>query len=216
MATPDLPLPAAAVTRAVLGGGPPRAGKGRGIENARIAVVMLLATETMFFTGLVGAYLVLRFGAGEAWPPAGEPRLPVAVTALNSLFLLASAWTMRLATGALRRDDRPGLERALKVTAGLGSLFLLVQGSEWVSLLGHGLTLASSTYGATFYTLIGCHGIHVLAAVIWLVAVTLGVTLGARRGRPDGTRRLRVELCAIYWYFVVALWVVLFPLVYLV
>jgi cytochrome c oxidase subunit 3 len=66
-------------------------------------------------------------------------------------------------------------------------------------------------YGATFYVLIGCHGLHVLIAVLWLAAVTLL----ARGGAFDAQRHAGLEMCAIYWYFVCALWVVLFPLVYL-
>jgi heme/copper-type cytochrome/quinol oxidase subunit 3 len=66
-------------------------------------------------------------------------------------------------------------------------------------------------YGATFYTLIGCHGLHVLAAVLWLGIVLLQ----ARRGKFSPQHLIGVEICAMYWYYVGAVWVVLFPLVYL-
>jgi cytochrome c oxidase subunit 3 len=72
------------------------------------------------------------------------------------------------------------------------------------------LTLASGTYGATFYVLIGCHAFHVLIAVSWLAVVALL----ARRGVFTPLRHVGLEMCAIYWYFVCALWLILFPLVY--
>jgi heme/copper-type cytochrome/quinol oxidase subunit 3 len=99
---------------------------------------------------------------------------------------------------------------SLVTTAVLGATFLLVQGFEWIRLVHHGLTLGSGTYGATFYVLIGCHAVHVLAAVGWL-AVT---TVLARGGAFRAARHAALEMCGVYWYFVCALWLVLFPLVY--
>jgi len=187
-----------------------RRGLGR-IANARIAVVMLIAAETMLFTGLIGAYLVLRFGT-VVWPPAGQPRLPIPVTAANTLLLFLSAWTMSRATRALRAMDVSGALRALRVTAFLGAAFVAVQGSEWARLLAHGLTLGSSVYGATFYVLIGAHATHVLAALLWV----LGVLFVLRKGPITARRRVGAEVCATYWYYVCFLWAILFPLVYLV
>lgn len=171
---------------------------------------MLLAAETMFFTGLIGAYVVLRGTAGP-WPPSDQPRLPLAVTSINSLVLFLSVWTMRRAVTALRARHPRRLKSALIQSALLGSSFLTIQGTEWTRLVLHGLTVSSSLYGATFYTLIGVHGAHVLGAVIWLLVVTL-------RFRPDRfslKKAVGVDLLSLYWYYVCGLWVVLFPLVYL-
>jgi heme/copper-type cytochrome/quinol oxidase subunit 3 len=179
------------------------------VSNARIAMLVVIAAESMLFAGLIGMYLVFRLS--RPWPPADLPRLPIGLTTVNTLILFASALPMSRALGALRRGDRRLVARALALTALLGTLFLAVQGVEWVRLLRHGLTLGGSMYGATFYVLIGCHGVHVLAAVTWL-AVT--AVLAARGAFRTG-RHAALEMCAMYWYFVCALWVVLFPLVYL-
>jgi cytochrome c oxidase subunit III len=180
------------------------------VSNATIAMVVLLAFETMFFVGLLGAFIVLRLRS-PAWPPPGQPYLPLAITWFNTGVLLFSGYTMWRALRAIRRDDRAGLVRWLLVTAIYGVTFLSVQGYEWVRLVGYGLTLSSSNYGALFYTLIGTHGLHVLAAVIWLLAV---LAL-ARRRRFSARRYTVVRVCGIYWQFVVALWPLLFVLVYL-
>ena len=180
------------------------------INNLQIGVLVFIAFETMVFAGLVTAYLVLRAGS-FAWPPPNLPRLPIAVTWVNTGVLLFSAFTMRRATAAIRAGSRAGLRSALMATAILGVGFLAVQGTEWVRLIHRGLTLSSSVYGATFYTLIGLHALHVVGAVGWL----LGVLLLVYRGRFSAMAHAGVSACATYWFFVCGLWVVLFGLVYL-
>lgn len=178
--------------------------------NAWLAVVMFLGSEAMFFAGLIGAYLVFRVGA-TFWPPPFQPRLPVIVTGINTVILLSSALTMRLAVRAVRRSDRAKLVRFIGVTALLGAIFLAVQGYEWLELIHFGLTVSSSVYGGLFYTLIGFHAAHVLGALVWLVIV---LRL-ARNGRYSKAHHIGLQTCAMYWTFVVALWPILYGLVYL-
>jgi cytochrome c oxidase subunit 3 len=180
------------------------------VQSARIAVIAVIMSELMLFAGLIGMYLVVRLSATE-WPPADQPRLPLVVTALNTLVLFASLRPVTRAVRAIGRDDRAASAGALRRTTALGATFLLVQGFEWARLVHHGLTLASSLYGGTFYFLIGCHALHVLIAVCWLGVVTAL----AARGRFTAAAHDGLEMCAIYWYFVCGLWAVLFPLVYL-
>jgi heme/copper-type cytochrome/quinol oxidase subunit 3 len=180
------------------------------LSNARLGMLTLIGGEIMFFGGLIIAFLNLRLGAA-VWPPPGQPRLPVGLTALNSLVLLASSATFVRALRAVRAGDRAGLPRWLGWTWGLGVLFLVIQGVEWTRLVGFGLRVSSGVYGATFYTLIGIHGAHVLGAVAWLT-VALGL---ARAGRYSRQRHVGLVCCAMYWHFVVALWPLLYVLVYL-
>jgi heme/copper-type cytochrome/quinol oxidase subunit 3 len=180
------------------------------VSNTRLAMIVVIAAETMLFVGLIGTYLVFRLAA-RTWPPADLPRLPLAVTAVNTAILLASLVPMTRALRGVRREETALVRRALLHTAVLGGVFLLVQGGEWIRLVGHGLTPGGSMYGATFYLLIGCHGVHVLTAVGWLLVTAVL----AHGGRFTAQRHGALEMCGIYWYFVCALWVVLFPLVYL-
>ena len=180
------------------------------INSARLALLIVIAFELMLFSGLIGSFLVYRLAA-VFWPPPGLPRLPVQVTWANTFVLLSSAVTMTLALRAVHDNRRRMLRRWLGVTAALGATFLGVQGTEWVRLVSHGLHLSSGVYGGTFYVLIGCHGLHVLAGFLWLV----GVFVIAIRGGYNARNCAGVELCAIYWYFVCAIWPLLFGLVYL-
>jgi len=191
------------------GGGPPSSSIEPPVSNARLGMLMLISAETMLFTGLIGAYLAFRFGS-VSWPSA-QLYLPVGVTWVNTFVLLFSCYTMHQALRAVRINDQRRLVRELSITGLLGLTFLSVQGYEWTKLISDGLTISTGIYGATFYTLIGCHAAHVLAAVVWLLIVAWQ----ASRGRFSAHRHVGVEICGMYWYYVGALWVVLFALVYL-
>lgn len=179
-------------------------------KNALIGMMLFLGADLMFFVALLGAFLVFRGGAA-IWPPLGQPRLPLAVTTVNTLILLASGFTMLRAMQLIRADNTRSFVKHLLLTVALGAMFLLIQGSEWVRLVGFGLTMSSSVYGSIFYTLIGCHALHVLGAVLWLAAINVR----ARQNHYNAEQYLGVQLCAMYWYLVVALWPVLFVVVYL-
>jgi heme/copper-type cytochrome/quinol oxidase subunit 3 len=180
------------------------------ISSAMLAVMMVIASEMMLFSGLIGTFLVYRMQSAF-WPPPALPRLPIAVTWVNTFVLLSSAVTMTLALRAVHQSRQRLTRRYLIATLALGLTFLAVQGSEWVRLVAHGLKLSSGMYGGTFYLLIGCHGAHVTAGVIWLA----GVVWFALAGRYNARNAHAIELCAVYWYFVCAVWPLLFGLVYL-
>jgi len=180
------------------------------ISSGRLAILIVIASELMLFSGLIGSFLVYRLSSAF-WPPPGLPRLPIQVTWVNTFVLLSSAITMTLAVRAIRRNRRRLARNWLGTTLVLGVTFLGVQGTEWVRLLSHGLRLSSGAYGGTFYILIGCHGLHAAAGVTWLACVSAI----AMRGRYSAKNCAGVELCAIYWYFVCAIWPLLFGLVYL-
>jgi heme/copper-type cytochrome/quinol oxidase subunit 3 len=179
-------------------------------SNAWLAVLMFLGAEAMFFAGLIGAYIVFRVGS-SVWPPPFQPRLPVGVTGVNTLILLASAVTMRWSLKAARMNHNTQLVRSLAYTAALGGIFLAIQGFEWIRLIQFGLTVSSSVYGGLFYTLIGFHGLHVAGALIWLLIVLVL----AKKRRFSSERYTGLQTCAMYWSFVVGLWPVLYGLVYL-
>jgi heme/copper-type cytochrome/quinol oxidase subunit 3 len=206
------PLEGEVLKNARLGGGPspPSTNAGPAISNARLGLFMFLGAELMFFAGLIGAFMVYRLGS-EVWPPLSQPRLPVAITGVNTVILLFSGITVCLALSAIRIGKSTILFRWLLTTVFLGAVFLIVQGYEWLRLIHFGLKMSSGIYGATFYMLIGFHGFHVLGAMLWLIAVLVQ----SRRGRFTSNSHTGVEVCVIYWVFVVVLWPVLYGLVYL-
>jgi cytochrome c oxidase subunit III len=206
--------PAAPATRLKFGGGdppvPPVQPNAPIASNAWLATVMFLGAEAMFFAGLIGAFIVFRIGS-PIWPPPFQPRLPIGITGVNTVVLLASAMTVHMALRAVRAGVIGRGTRMLAVTAALGAVFLLIQGYEWARLIHFGLTVSSSIYGGLFYTLIGFHAFHVAGALAWLTVVFVR----AKRGHFSRQRSTGLQVCAMYWKFVVALWPILYGLVYL-
>ncbi len=194
-------------------GQPPfrESGRGPATDAALVGMLIFLGAETMLFAGFVAAFLVFRLGA-PVWPPPFQPRLPVGVTGVNTGVLLLSGYAMWRALRAVRRGNQAGLVGNLLQTALLGVTFLGVQGYEWRRLLEFGLTAPSGVYGGTFYTLIGAHAVHVLGALTWLSIILIRTM----RGRYTAEGHVGLSVFGMYWYFVVALWPILYTLVYLV
>ena len=182
----------------------------RRMEPSTLGLLLFIAIEIMFFAGMISAFLVFRLGS-SSWPPAGQPRLPVEITAVNTLLLLLSGVSMQGSLMSLRSGNSRFFLWALGLTALLGTAFLSIQGTEWVRLVHFGLSAQSNVYGGFFYALIGLHGLHVTGGLLAL----LWVGQRAFRGAYGPARTLGVELCRTYWFFVVGLWPVLFVLVYL-
>lgn len=185
----------------------PRASSRRPLlPDAVVATLLVVATEVMLFAGFISAFVILKAGS-VAWPPPGQPRLPVLVTAFNTLLLLASG-------GALSAAGRPrGSIAALRVrwavaAALLGTAFVAIQGLEWVRLIAYGLTMRSSSYGAFFYLIVGTHALHAVAGVVALLWAARG--LAREQVTPAAFEAVR-----IFWYFVVLVWPVLYVTVYL-
>src|ERR1700738_2209729 len=120
------------------------------ISIAVLPVMMVIGTEMMLFSGLIGSFLIFRLQAAF-WPPPGLPRLPIAVTWVNTFVLLTSAVTVSMALRAVHQSRQRWLRRYLLATLALGITFLAVQGSEWVRLVSRGLKLSSGLFGGTFY-----------------------------------------------------------------
>lgn len=178
------------------------------ISDGMLGMIFLLSVEVMLFAGFISAYIVNRAVAGE-WPPADQPRLPVEVTAVNTLILLASGIAIFLFGKKFNSQKRSLLLLALTML--LGIAFVSIQGVEWVKLLGFGLTTSSSLYGAFFYTIIGAHALHTIAGlgILFYLFITL------KKSKSFFEAKNKISVCSLYWYFVVGIWPVLYVLVYL-
>ncbi|HVW26614.1 MAG TPA: cytochrome c oxidase subunit 3 [Polyangiaceae bacterium] len=176
-------------------------------SNGVIGMILFVVAETMFFAGLISAFTIVKTTAVGGWPPLGQPRLPVERTAVNTLALLSSGPLLWLAARRFARGQ-PRVMQALLGAIGLGAFFVVFQGAEWVALLAEGLTVRSSTHSGFFYLIVGAHGLHAVAALAGLFA-------SARRLSTGRLSPAFFSTAQIFWYFVVALWPVLYWRVYL-
>lgn len=185
--------------------------RGLGVYDKKVGMWVFLCSEVMFFAGLIGSYVILRFGASESWPLPGEV-LNVPVTAINTFILICSSMTMVKAFAAAEQGDQRGLRGYLLATAVIGAVFVSVQVFEYRELLQHGFTPASGLYGAAFYTMTGFHGFHVTVGVICLAWATRKAFHGGYTQRDHQG----VEVLGLYWHFVDLVWIILFTIVYLI
>jgi cytochrome c oxidase subunit 3 len=183
-----------------------------GISNPVLGMLLFITSEVMFFGGLFAAYFSVRASAPQ-WPPE-EFRETLQILPLvgpATILLILSSFTCQFAVWAIRRDDRTGFLRSMSVTVVLGIVFLLMQGTDYVTLGSEGLTLSSGTFGTTYYTLTGFHGAHVLGGVIMLSVVLYRGMAGQFSSRHHDA----VEGASLYWHFVDVVWILLFSLLYL-
>jgi len=185
-----------------------RAGRALSLDHRKLGMWLFLASEVMFFGGLIGTFLHYK-----ATLPAPESALlDTVLVGLNTFVLITSSLMVVLGLDAIQRGRRRGLITFLGLTALLGVIFLGGQAYEFVSLYGHGVTLQSSVFGSSFYTLTGFHGLHVLIGVVWAL-LTL---VKAARGTCSAQEHGGVEAFGLYWHFVDVVWIVLFTIIYLI
>lgn len=106
------------------------------LPNGKLFLWLFLSTEIMFFAGLIGAYIVLRFGA-PAWPSTHDVHLVEYLGAINTGVLIASSITVVLALEAAKRNNASGAKGWIILTFVLGSIFLGVKGFEYNAKFSH-------------------------------------------------------------------------------
>src|SRR3984957_4592401 len=104
---------------------------GRRLPNSVLAMIIFIATEIMFFAALMSAHTIARATVmGGVWPPAGQPRLPVERTAVNTGILLLSGVLLWIGSRRMR-DERDSALRYVAGAIATGIAFVLLQGVEW-------------------------------------------------------------------------------------
>ena len=179
------------------------------VDRGKFAIWLFLATEIMFFTGLIGTYIVIRTGA-SSWPNP-DLRLEVDITAANTFLLITSSWFMVKSIQAAQTDDQKGVVRWLLATIVGGAIFVSVQAYEYIQLVRFDDIPSKDLFWSTFYAMTGFHGLHVIVGVIWLICLVVP----ALRGEFTSKNYVRLELGGLYWHFVDLVWVLLFTIVYL-
>ena len=176
------------------------------VSSSVLGMLLFVAAEVMFFAGLISAFTIIRAEA-PIWPPANQPRLPIERTAINTIALLFSGVALAIAQRAFTRDRRSARTPML-VAMLLGGFFVLFQGAEWWALIRQGLTLTSSSLGSFFYLIVGLHALHAVIAICLLAAAWWRLQRG-------WLAQSQLVTAAVFWYFVVGLWPVLYGVVYL-
>ena len=178
---------------------------------ARTGLWVFLAVLTSLFALCITGYW-MRMGHGPAagvapidWRPLTEPR----VLWLNTALLVLGSVSMQWARHAADRGDAARTQIAWLCGGVFAAAFIVGQGIAWRQLQAAGAYAASNPANAAFYLLTGLHAVHLIGGLVAWVRTSL------RMFRVDSTvesTRLSVELCTVYWHFLLLVWLVLFGL----
>ncbi len=178
------------------------------LSKGRVGMIGLILAESAIFTIFVVAYL-FYLGKSLGGP---SPKQVLELPVINTICLLSSSASITFAVSALRRGREDLFRIWWFVTIALGGYFLAGTAHEWDRLIREGLTITTNLFGTTFYSLVGLHASHV---VVGLLALTI-VLVFALRGAIKREHAERIEVLALYWHFVDAVWVVVFTVVYII
>ena len=169
----------------------------------------LIIGESAIFTIFVVAY-VFYIGKSLYGP---TPRQVLEIPFFNTICLLSSSLTIWLAERSIENERMRGFSLWWATTIALGIVFIAGTAQEWRRLIYRdGLTIRTNLFGTTFYSLVGLHATHVLIGLLMLLLVLLFRITGHVKQR----HAKRIQVLALYWHFVDAVWVVVFTVVYVV
>jgi cytochrome o ubiquinol oxidase subunit III len=171
---------------------------------------IFLLSDVIVFSSFFAAYAVLF--KNTAGGPAAQQLFDLHNTAVETGCLLASTFTCGMASLAVGARSQKWTQLALLATGLLGLAFITLEAREFVSFVARGAGPSRSAFLSSFFTLVGCHGVHVTAGLLWLG--TMMAQFYAKGFRQDIRHRF---LCfSLFWHALDIIWVAIFSLVYLV
>jgi nitric oxide reductase NorE protein len=132
--------------------------------------------------------------------------------AINTLLLITASYFVVRAIHAIRLDDVRGCVRWLYASLGCGTGFLIFKSVEYYSKFSEGINLSTNTFYMFYLSLTMFHFLHVILGMIILFAIAIK----AQRGGYSAEDHIGVETGASYWHMVDLVWIILFPLVYII
>jgi cytochrome o ubiquinol oxidase subunit 3 len=171
---------------------------------------VFLLSDIVMFSALFATYAVLvRATAGG---PTGAQLFNQVTVALETACLLVSSYTCGLMSLAVNSQRRLGTYLGAAITFTLGAAFLALEIREFAHMVAIGATPQRSAFLSAFFTLVGCHGLHVASGLVWLVVMMAQVAV---KGFRAAVQR-RLACFALFWHALDIIWVGLFTIVYLI
>jgi cytochrome o ubiquinol oxidase subunit 3 len=170
---------------------------------------IFLLSDIVMFSAIFATYAVLA--NATAGGPTGAQLFNLTNVAVETACLLLSSFVCGLAMIAASTRSLAWTQIGLLVTGLLGFAFLALEVREFADMIAHGAGPQRSAFLSAFFTLVGCHGLHITAGLLWLG--TMMAQIFAKGFRPNIMRRL---LCfSLFWHALDIIWVALFTIVYL-
>lgn len=170
-----------------------------------------LMTDLLIFATVFATFAVLSnsFAGGPTAKEMLRPGLHLVL--VETFALLFSSITYGMAMLATYRGDKGAVLRWLGITFLFGAAFISIELYEFRHLIHEGAGPQTSAYWSAFFTLVGTHGLHVSAGLLWMLVLMFQV---GSRGLTD-TNKTRVGLLSLFWHFLDVVWICVFTVVYL-
>ncbi len=170
---------------------------------------LYLMTDCLVFASLFATFIVLRnntFGG-----PGASDLFSMPYVLVETLVLLTSSFTAGLAMLSLRIKDKKAVLKWLLITFMLGLVFLGMEINEFTSLYNEGHSWRASGFLSAFFTLVGTHGLHISAGLIWLAVLFFQIT---KYGLKSPISK-RLMMFSMFWHFLDIVWIFIFTIVFL-
>lgn len=168
-----------------------------------------LMSDCILFACLFATFSVLRHAT--AGGPGGQEIFDLPYVAVETGCLLVSSFTYGMAMLAMDKGDRSWTMRWLALTMLLGMAFVGMEIHEFAGLVAQGYGPERSGFLSAFFTLVGTHGLHVTAGIIWMMVLMVHIM---RRGLNEANRT-RLMCLSLFWHFLDVIWIGVFTVVYL-
>jgi len=168
-----------------------------------------LMTDLLMFAALFATYVVLRnntFGG-----PDGKELFSLPFVLTETLILLTSSYTCGLMTLAIHQNNKKQVITWLIITFLLGAAFLGMEVKEFHQLVAEGLGPSANAFLSSFFTLVGTHGLHIAAGLLWILVSGIVVW---KRGLTENIKNQLTRL-SMFWHFLDLVWIFIFTIVYL-
>ena len=171
---------------------------------------VFLLSDIVMFSAFFAAHAVL--GGATAGGPGGAQLFDLHNVVIETVCLLLSSFCCGMASLAVEQRSQLFTQLALAATGLLGLAFLALEIHEFAGLIAMGDGPSRSAFLSSFFALVGCHGAHVTAGLLWLG--TMMAQFYAKGFRPEIRRRY---LCfSLFWHALDIIWVAIFTFVYLI
>jgi nitric oxide reductase NorE protein len=177
-----------------------------GVDGVWVAI----GADSVIFAILFGSFMQARLQDPAVFE-ASRQTLNMHLGGIDTLILLTSSWSVALAVQAMKRDQIDREPLLLLGGALTGLMFMVSKSIEYFEKFAHGITPATNDFFMWYFTLTGIHLLH----VVFGTSLLTYLWIRSRRGTYDHLHRAVPESVASYWHLVDLLWVVLFPLLYL-
>jgi len=171
---------------------------------------LYLLSDCIVFATLFAAFAVLHRSVADG--PSGQQLFDLRNAFIETAFLLTSSVTCGIAMLASDRRDSRAAFGALAVTFVLGLAFLALELKEFAHMVADGAGPDRSAFLSSFFTLVGTHGLHVTAGLVWLLVIVVQLR---SKGFSEGVVR-RMFCFSLFWHVIDVVWIAVFSFVYLI